>query len=146
MKDLIEKLGQAMGPSRVTDFELHLAIVGDPLWPSHDMKGRITNPHSRMSDYLASFRDVIDADDQDFDFPRYTASIDAALNLAPCGGFWSASHGRVHSGEPIGAARLFTPLTELLAEAEAMSVPLAICIAALKARTPAANLAARDDA
>lgn len=76
---LIARLEALAKPSRVADFEIHLACVGDPVWPAHDMRGRVTNPNSRMSDYLKTFRDVIDADDQDFDFPRYTGSVDAAL-------------------------------------------------------------------
>ena len=58
-----------------------ISLIEDAVWPATDMRGRVTNPHSRMSDYLATYRDVIDADDQDFDFPRYTASLDAALAL-----------------------------------------------------------------
>jgi hypothetical protein len=69
---LEQRLAGASGPSRVLDFEIHIAVVEDTKWPARDW---------RMSDYLATYRDVIDRDDQDFDFPRYTSSIDSALEL-----------------------------------------------------------------
>ena len=81
--DLLARLIAALKPSRVLDFEIHLMVFGDQIWPAHDMSGRITNPNAKMSEYLASYRDVIDADDQDFDFPRYTKLFEAALTLLP---------------------------------------------------------------
>lgn len=81
LQSLLTRAQQATGASRAIDFELHILLVGAAVWPATDMRGRITNPHSKMSDYLGAYREVIDADDQDFDFPRYTASVDAALGL-----------------------------------------------------------------
>lgn len=78
---LLERVEKATEGSRVLDFELHIQLVEDAVWPVRDPAGRMINPDSRMSDYLALHRDVIDSDDQDFDFPRYTTSIDAALAL-----------------------------------------------------------------
>ncbi len=79
--ELLARLEAATGPDRELDFELHISLIEDAVWPVTDRRGRVTNPNSRMSDYLATYRDVINADDQDFDFPRYTASLDAALGL-----------------------------------------------------------------
>lgn len=89
MLSLAARCAQASVPSRLLDFEIHIAIADDPIWPSQDHIGRITNPNSRMSDYLSTFRDVIDADDQDFDFPRYSGSIDAAVSIVPPGWYWA---------------------------------------------------------
>lgn len=79
---LIARVEALTGADREVDFRLHIALVEDAVWPAHDMKGRLVNPDSRMSDYLAIYADVIKSDDQDFDFPRYTASLDAAMALA----------------------------------------------------------------
>jgi hypothetical protein len=79
---------RATSPSRLLDFKIHIAAVEDAVWPVVERNGRVSNPNSRMSDYLAIYADVIDADDQDFDFPRYTGSIDAALLLVPDEWFW----------------------------------------------------------
>jgi hypothetical protein len=92
MTDLLALAGRvaaATAASRVLDFEIQIAVFGDAIWPATDMQGRITNPNSRMSDYLAIYRDVIDQDDQDFNFPRYTASLDAAMTLVPEGYYWT---------------------------------------------------------
>jgi hypothetical protein len=75
-------------PSRLLDFEIHIAAIKDELWPVIERDGRVSNPNSRMSDYLRIYRDVIDADDQDFEFPRYSGSIDAAVLLVPKDWFW----------------------------------------------------------
>lgn len=134
--DLLAKLRAATRPSRVLDFEIHLMLFGDPLWPATDMKGRVTNPNAKMSDYLATYRDVIDADDQDFDFPRYTASIDGALTLVPEGKYWMIGFGRRAEPEPLGAAVFFEPRGSFdvpIAQAEAATVPLAICAAVIEA-------------
>lgn len=66
----------------------------------------------------------------------YTASIDAALTLVPEGLYWMTGFGRVREAEPLGGMAIFEPgETEVtFSEAEGATVPLAICIAALKAR------------
>lgn len=75
-------------PSRLLDFEIHIAAVEDAVWPVVERDGRVSNPNSRMSDYVRIYRDVIDADDQDFEFPRYTRSLDAAVLLVPEDWYW----------------------------------------------------------
>lgn len=86
--ELAARCKQSTKPSRLLDFEIHIAAVGDALWPVIERNGRVSNPNSRMSDYLEIYRDNIDADDQDFDFPRYTASMDAAMSLFPSNLQW----------------------------------------------------------
>lgn len=135
-EDLIAKLEGAASGSRELDFEFHISQVEDAIWPTTDMRGRVTNPHSRMSDYLAAYRDVISADDQDFDFPRYTTSVDAILALverefSPGLGWWvemeTAGMGAVLRG-PEGE--------EFKGGGVGTTLPLALCIAFLKARSP----------
>lgn len=126
---LIRKLESTVAPSRVLDFELHLACIGDPIWPATDMRGRVTDPNSRMSDYLRAYRDVIDLDDQDFDIPRYTVSIDAALLLVPEDwrkDIWLKRHGGHH-----WSCVLHIPSRQR--EGRHMLAALAVCIAASEA-------------
>jgi hypothetical protein len=96
-KDELESLAKrcetATEGSRVLDFEIHIAMVGDAVWPVLDRYGRVLNPDAKMSDYLAAYHDVIDDDDQDFDFPRYSSSIDAALTLVPEHCLWIIEKG-----------------------------------------------------
>jgi hypothetical protein len=70
-----------------------------------------------------------------YDVPAFTSSVDAALTLIPEGLFYLVGIGRVRSGEPLAAAQILRPVTlDQVAEAEADTLPIAICIAALKAR------------
>lgn len=78
---LLSRVESGSGADRVLDIEVQIALVGDAVWPARDMRGRITNPNSRMSDYLETYRDTINADDQDFDFPRYTTDLNAVVAL-----------------------------------------------------------------
>ena len=89
LTELAERVQALTQSSRVVDFEIQIAVFGDAIWPATDMQGRITNPNSRMSDYLATYSDVINQDDQDFNFPRYTASLDAAMTLVSEGHLWT---------------------------------------------------------
>lgn len=81
IKELMERVRAATGRDRELDFRVHIVCVEDAVWPVRDRLGRVTNPNYRRSEYLADYASVINLDDQDFDFPRYTASIDAALAL-----------------------------------------------------------------
>lgn len=67
---------------------------------------------------------------------NYTASIDAALTLVPKGLYWMAGFGKCREDEPLGGVAIFRPGNEDIpeAQAEAATVALAICIAALTAR------------
>jgi|ERR1700761_4058 len=119
----------ATGSLRVLDFEIHIEAIEDGIWPTMDRHGRIINPDAKMSDYLAAYRSVIDSDDQDFDLPRYTASLDAALTLVPEGYDYIIEHtngglticARVGHNDPDKNSWGETPA-------------LALCAAALRAR------------
>jgi hypothetical protein len=78
--ELADRCEKASKPSRLLDFEIQV-LIDDRYWPIYDWKWRITNPNARMSDYLAEYRSIIDDDDQDFDFPRYTSSLDGSRSI-----------------------------------------------------------------
>lgn len=137
-------------PSRLLDFEIHIAAVEDAVWPVIERNARVSNPNSRMSDYLSVYRDVIDADDQDFEFPRYTRSIDAAVALMPCG--WTWGHLQRCDRQPEFAALLRPNLdgkgsrnfwTEYVI-GRAKTPALAMCAAALRA-TPLSDTPCPED-
>lgn len=124
----------ADGPSRVLDFELHILLVEDKAWPARDRRGRIINPNARMSDYLSVFRDVIDVDDQDFDFPRYTSAMDAAITLIPQGWEWtlySDASGEIYRDVPPNMLPGAPGSTTLTFAGSTLSI--ALCVAALVA-------------
>lgn len=106
--ELLERVKAATGPDRELDFRIHIAVIEDVVWPVRDRLGRITNPDYRMSDYLRGYSSVINSDDQDFDFPRYTSSIDAALalteRLLPGCGIVIDREPPAKGGAPAGAA------------------------------------------
>lgn len=110
MNELIERLEKAQGPHYRLSQDIGEALN----LPGHY---RYQHPGSENQSW-----------------PHYTASIDAALRLIPDGLFWSISHGRTKSGEPLGGVSIRTPLLDVVSEAEAETTELAICIAALKAR------------
>ena len=131
---ILNRLRSAERGSRELDFRIHIAAVNDAIWPVHDRLGRVTNPDYRMSDYLRDYDEVINSDDQDFDFPRYTESIDAALVLVertlPCG-LW-----RVERCRPIDAKYPYWASAGLDGEQEdtwATTAPLAILTALFSA-------------
>lgn len=134
LQDLLARVEAAAGPDRVLDFELHIGIVCDEIWPATNRQGFVTNPYSRMSDYLATYRDVINADDQDFDFPRYTASLDAALAL--CERVLPGCRYRLEKDAP-ATSKAFWATCGMPGEqehAEAASAPLALLAAILNAK------------
>lgn len=63
---------------------------------------------------------------------RYTEKIDDALSLIPPSLFYIMGYGRVRSGEPLCGVQILRPVTgDVVAEAEADTLPIAICMAAL---------------
>lgn len=112
MKKLIERLEKATGPDRQIDNAIEAAVD----FP------KPTNP-----DDLPGYP------------PYFTASYDAARTLVPEGFYWLVSEGRSRDTEPLGGAQVFRPtyLVEPIAEAEHESAIIALCIAALRARTQA---------
>ncbi|CUT12514.1 hypothetical protein BF49_3594 [Bradyrhizobium sp.] len=69
--------------------------------------------------------------------PPFTSSIDAAVALLPAALFWLIGRGRdTRPEEPLGGAIIFAPgaIDTIFAEAEAQTVALAMCAAALLAR------------
>ncbi len=72
--------------------------------------------------------------------PRYTRSLDAALTLVPSRFFWAVGAGRLSPAEPLYGATVSTAApngccgAEIGAAEHHHSAPVALCIAALKAR------------
>jgi hypothetical protein len=69
----------------------------------------------------------------------YTRSHDAAISLIPAEFFYAFAAGRTRPDEPLFGAAIYAPVISdepaIIAESEhATSLPLAICIAALKTR------------
>jgi hypothetical protein len=78
--------------------------------------------------------------------------IDAALTLVPEGCGWVAGYGQVRSDEPLGGAQItrhakfagYDVANDVIAEAEAATPALALCAAALRARTTLSTMKAAD--
>ena len=70
--------------------------------------------------------------------PRaYTVNPECALSLLPSDLYWLIGKGRTRPDEPLYGVNLFNPGDEkAIVQAESESLCLAICLAALKARTP----------
>lgn len=68
--------------------------------------------------------------------PRYTTSLDDAVTLVPDTLYWLAGYGRDSEQEPLGGCIISSSDNpdEPLAEGQAATVPLAVCIASLTAR------------
>lgn len=68
---------------------------------------------------------------------RFTTSVDDALSLVPDGFDWLLANGITHKCEPpygVQILRADGTGKNVIAEAESSSAPIAICIAALRAR------------
>lgn len=70
---------------------------------------------------------------------KFTTSIDDALSIIPDEFYWLLGKGKMREDEPpYGVQILLTDgnADDVIAEAESVSAPIAICIAALRARPP----------
>lgn len=125
-QNIIARLQAASGPNRETDGLIWAEIDGRDVREADGMvlaKSR-RPPHDEC---VVGYKKP--------PIERYTSSVDAALTLIPEGLFYLVGIGRVRSGEPLAAAQILRPVTlDQVAEAEADTLPVAICIAALKAR------------
>lgn len=128
MRDLIANLEAAAEGSRELDQQIAEAT------------GWVVRYYGDIDQFLAT---KIRANGEGFthELPRYTASIDAALTLVPEGWRWQAGrysidadHCRCELAE-IGQVGGFGMGIKVRVQAAGKTVPLAICIAALKARS-----------
>jgi hypothetical protein len=129
--DLIERLEKAEGPSRDLDAEIADSVK---FWP----------PRFDRVDYGGKDRrwhDDRHGHSQSIDAPAYTASLDSAMTLVP-DGWWCEAH--IRPDAP-GVVLWQFPLPCQRVPAErpyqiaGRTAPLALCIAALKARQTTAS-------
>lgn len=132
MKDLIERLEKATGPDRQVDLAILNAIRGDGEWVFHDIH-KMTVICNKYGNHAPG--------NPICSLERFTGSFDDARTLVPEGFYWLVGEGRTRETEPLGGAQVFRPtyLVEPIAEAEHESAIIALCIAALKARSLSAG-------
>ena len=124
--ELIAALEKATGPSRELDAELHAARF----------------PELRSAPWVSRGGVWVDtsSEDPNMAFPaQYTASIDAALSLVPEGWRWSLDWTQRLPYQDCGRADLYAPGNGIkpadVGDVYAATPAIALCIAALKART-----------
>lgn len=131
LKDLIERLEASHGPDRALDCEIAVAfdVRGD--WCSRPLRELVAtcgmdwlvkNSESQQSTLKA--------------LPNYTSSIDAALTLVPEGDdIWlKIQHARYDGHPKVCTAGFETGKAPYWHGGMAVTFPLALCIAALRAR------------
>ncbi len=113
ISELIARIEAATGPDQELDAEIHLLATKNT---------------------IACVADIMAGCELGWEHPAYTASIDAALKLAPEGWDWiiGASAG---SKFPVANLGRSYPTNKNVAH-EAATPALALCAAALKARNP----------
>lgn len=132
MKDLIERLEKATGPDRLLD-ALIAGYHND--WSVIEI-GKDDRTHFiRWARRDGSEFMTREGSSGEYTAMRYTASMDLAAALIPDGLYWMAGYGKTREDEPLGGVAIFRPGNEddPVAKAEAPTVPLALCLAALRA-------------
>jgi hypothetical protein len=76
--------------------------------------------------------------------PRYLYSINMALSLIPLSFNWILGKGKMTEAEPLYGVQIIRGTDDVVAEAENDSAPLAICIAAIRARAALARANAKE--
>jgi hypothetical protein len=120
MDELIERLEKATGPDRELDGAIALSLG----WTFQKMKGDSKPYYRKPGETTYYMRSEV---------PAYTASIDAALTLVPEGWAYQLTllfEPRVHGNQQA----IVWPPDKASPVSGAPTMPLAICIAALKAR------------
>jgi hypothetical protein len=133
----IADLALAKGPDRHLDLRISVAINFKSVWGG-DPDGRYEWKWGAGGDEIEGHRNgkrIAFLDPVQF-VPRWTGDLSTARSLIPPGLFWHMAEGKVRPDEPLGAAQVIDPSGsgEVIAEAEAPTVEIAACIAALKAR------------
>jgi len=122
MKDLIEKLEKASGPSRELDGLIWIAIDG-----IRNTENWKSPPAIPLTDYLREAA------------PKFTESVDVALRVNP-GWFWRAGSGAQEAGWA-HLNRLHLSHCDQVDESHGIGATpaIAICIAGLRARSQRPN-------
>ena len=131
---LAERCEQAAGPDRELDAEIEALLTGrvtHPRAPGYTLKAQdVEWKLARLADsgFISSARRPA---------PPYTASLDAAVTLVPEGWRYDLTNGDLVSKEK-PAARLTPDFAGPCFDGYARTVPLALCVAALRARAAVA--------
>lgn len=127
MRDLIARLEAAQGPDRELDGEIAVAVQGGEIvWKQANYTMEMYPSHRYAStNHYGGFANE--------HVPLFTASIDAALTLVPDGWSWSLYD---VIGKPESVRMWRHPMDVLTSAA---TPALALCIAALKARSNASR-------
>jgi len=128
---LAERCEQAAGPDR----ELDVAIAFACGIVTH-RQGNCFYTKNRYCSVMVLDYDYDDTEYRAPELPSYTASLDAAVTLVPEGWRYDLTNGDLVSKEK-PAARLTPDFAGPCFDGYAQKVPLALCIAALRARAAA---------
>jgi hypothetical protein len=143
--ELAERVEKAEGADRGLDADIRLAVSGDCPYGALTGNRHQVIGWGKLSGYVNAYREVLTLDDalDDEVVPRFTASIDAAMSLGPEGCVWKVMTdyelpGRATVyGWPVGAPEGPPILIGYDDHCDAATPALALCAAALRARSAA---------
>lgn len=128
MQELIERL--ETGVDRELDWEIHRAAGG------------LSDQLLAIMESNVEHRKESGVENCYFDSPKYTASVDAALTLFPPNYYYLLGAGITRPDEPMFGAVIYADADgdTILGQGESnSSLPIAICIASLRARLALAS-------
>lgn len=142
ISDLITKLESATGPDRELDRLIHFHVVSP--WLAKTCVDWVYAAFEEPNDFLwwTAERKAEGKEGYHDSWESFTASVGAALSLVEHvfpDAFWMMSRGRLRIEEPLYAIQLLFGSDEILGEAEGNSLPVTICVAALKAKIAQEN-------
>lgn len=132
MDELIARLEAATGPDPHLDAEIEAAVKGgEPAYRTasrHQFGPSVVLNHGAGNPW-----------DGWESAPSFTGLVDAAITLIPAGKWWIVGPGKTRHDEPLYGAAIYAPVVgepQIIASGEhETSAPIALCIAALRART-----------
>lgn len=142
---LIERLEKATGPDRELDLAIQVALEPDgniahvtleyPRGLNHQ-EGYAWDIYQKSVIYEKWTVDGRCPVNGGYPLPEYTSSIDSAVTLLPDNVYWMAAYGKRSPEEPLGACAIYHPgVDKPFIQVEGHTVAIALCIAALRART-----------
>src|SRR5258708_27769224 len=125
--NLLDRLKKTKGPDRELDARIQCQLQGFKFLAFDDSRGHDKVTYEGPSNAVGAVL-------------RYTDSIEAALTLVSDDFWWLIGRGQITPGEPLYGAQIrkpgFSTGGQVVSEAEHDCMPIALCIAAIKARTP----------